>query len=216
MSELVAAPRKLVVPCDYVDYCEESIQVLNQRLAGLPNIQAGHRKVGDARKLPVAGKTYDMVVNMHGLYGINSGQDLEDAIDSMYNALKPGGRMVLSIGASDTIYHEANEILLQAGMVDRQLSRGKDIAGILVKYPSFTREQLVYHENVEDKESLHHYLFTECLDNCYSTVDTERKTEQGKQLAALSPYLNGLVDQREDGTLQFEQKTDVFIVTKPN
>lgn len=128
---------------DSVDLCNDSLSVLKQRRSILQEhgkIGTGKIKFADATILsPDEVAAYDIVTNMHGLYGF-PGTDaegspspaLQDVLKRMMRSLKPGGTLVISIAHRHSLeqpsfYDRIGRELSEMGITDAPYACAEDV-----------------------------------------------------------------------------------------
>lgn len=166
-SELVVKDAE--VPCDFVDLCEDSIKVLGERLEGISNLSEQNRFTGsicDLTALAVPTEFYDAITNMHGLYGIPK-EHLPAALQAMYEALKVGGTMIISIGTDKSPYQQVpHQVMGTPTTNDMDIINACDELGINASLSHITySEEYAANDNV----GLERFLFEECGGNCFPT-----------------------------------------------
>jgi SAM-dependent methyltransferase len=208
-SELVLQPRKLTATCDFFDLCEDSLGVIRNRLPGFSNIDAGEVIPGDLSKLGAAGvpaSTYDLVVNMHGLYGVPKIL-LPPALQGMHDSLVPGGIMVIALGMKASPYQQ---IPMQIGVPSTD---SDDVIEALDRLGlQFTVTDLVYHEAYEasDKEGVLRFLMDECGGNIFPVDKVDQAMDIDQSLAAIKPYADSHFD---TASAEYKFKQDIAVIT---
>jgi len=198
------------VSCDFADLCGDSLKELGYRLKGINNLVGKRVFEGDICELSnlgVPALSYDIVVNMHGLYGIPKSM-LPQAVQAMYDALKPGGSMIMAIGSDSSPYQQipveslGSPVCGAADIV--QACRDLGIQASVSK--------ITYSEQFErtDKKGLHHFLHNESGGNCFSV---DAATDMKSSTEAIAKYADKHFDS-VFGQYRFPQETTIIIVSR--
>lgn len=207
-SELVVKDRQ--VKCDFVDLCSDSTSVLDGRRSHMPNLSGGQVFTGDIcalDQLGVPALSYDVITNMHGLYGV-PGARLSSALQTMYDALKPGGTMILAIGAEHSAYQEvAKECFGISFTTDTEIMDALTSLGI-----QFTGTHINYIEEFSesDEAGLERFLLDECGGN---TFPTDTAAEKVDPKCFTKDYARSRFDEASR-TFRFPQKISVITVSR--
>jgi len=175
-SEMVLKPRGIVnVTCDFADICARSMSVLNDRLLHIQNLGSGSLFTGDLCELSHLGAStlsYNVIVNMHGLYGIPKAK-LPMAVHAMHDALAPGGTMLIALGAEESAYQQFPRELGWRYCTPNDVLEACSSLGI-----HYTSSNVTYYEEYKetDKESLTRFLMDECGGNSFGVDDAVEKS----------------------------------------
>lgn len=164
-SEIVAKDRH--IPCDFIDLCTDSMGVLSERLKGITNLGPSSSFNGDIcelSKLGVPTLSYDIVTNMHGLYGVPA-DVLPTALQAMHDSLKVGGTMIIAIGTDQSPYQQVPKQCLgqpvtnDADIIEAFQSIGIQASTFHIEY----KEEY----SATDQDGLDRFLLDECGGNCF-------------------------------------------------
>jgi len=214
-SEIVLKDREALknreVLVDFIDLCSDSIAVLEKRLRGLPNITVGKCFTGnlcESGKLGVPSLGYDLIVNMHGLYGFSKGS-LPSALQAMHDALRPGGTMILAIGTQKSSPYQHVPTQCFGIPLINETSIVQALEGLGIQS---TTTHITYMEEylASDEAALHRFLMDECGGNCFPTDVAEGMATPE---AALRDYSEAHLD-RNTGSFRFHQEVAVITVRR--
>lgn len=214
-SELVLQPLGITAACDFIDLCAQSMAVLCKRLPNMQNVRSGSLFTGDVcqlSQLGVPALAYDLIVNMHGLYGVPKAK-LATALQGMYDALAPGGTMLIALGANESAYQQFPQSLALKYCDPDDVLEAFGLLGI-----SATASHLSYHEEYAktDEASLHRFLMDECGGNTFTVDQVSEANSFGcsdKPPAALAAFASKYFD-LSSGMYRFSQKVTVVEVTR--
>lgn len=207
-SELVVKDHEVLV--DFVDLCGDSIAVLGSRQETMANLGKGKLFTGDIcelGKLGVPLLSYDLIVNMHGLYGISRVQ-LPAALQAMHDALKPGGTMIIAIGTESSPYQQIPTRCFGVSFTnDQDILEALNGLGIgrSVNHITYTEEFAA-----SDKSGLDRFLMDECGGNTFPAEVAQGMTKPER---AIQEYADCRFD-HESGTHRFEQQTSVITIRR--
>merc|ERR1712032_286140 len=133
--------------------------------------------------------SYDLVVNMHGLYGVPK-EILPKALQRMQEALKADGTMVLAIGKKDSPYQEIPSLLGVPSVDSDDILDALRELGLAATTVDLTYDE-VYDEH--DDEGLQRFLMDECGGNIFP-VDQVDAMDLEASSAAVKAYADAHFD----------------------
>jgi len=206
-SEMLVIDKDVSV--DLMDLCSDSLSVLGKRLDNLGNIGKNNLFEGDLCELGQVGVpalTYDVVTNMHGLYGIAK-HLLPAALQGMHDTLKPGGTMIIAIGTKSSPYQHVAEFFGQVFTNDEDIMQALSGLGI-----QSSRKFITYKEEyaVTDKAGVERFLMDECGGNTYPT-DVAQQMSMPR--TAIQKYAESHLD-HTSGIYRFPQEVAVITVQR--
>lgn len=213
-SDIVCRERGVVVPCDFLDWCQESLTVLEKRKSEMPNIKlvkADQHDLGRRGSHTFNASSYDLVVNMHGLYGLPP-KVLRPALTFMHNMLREGGQLVIALGSEDSLYQKIPAKLEADGILDERFTSVPQVLeacrelGIEIECNS-----LLYYEEYDanDKEKVDRFVFDECVGNTFTADGTPKFTKE-QLWESLKPLVHQYLDA---STNRYKFKQDISILT---
>jgi 2-polyprenyl-3-methyl-5-hydroxy-6-metoxy-1,4-benzoquinol methylase len=216
-SELVLEPRAVTAKVDCVDLCATSLQHLESRLPQMPGILSGQTHNISAATLQSFDGQYDVVTNMHGLYGVPLGI-LSEVVSSMVNAVKPGGYCVLALGDNRSFYVRYPQALQKLGVMEEGCTSANDVESALIEQGiDFQKLEVNYIQQTKTEEQLIHYVMNESGGNIWPADDNRTGRALDSFVAQRSGPLGQLIDAHAVGSEHhFPQSVPVLLIRKPD
>jgi len=217
-SELVLWPRAITARVDCVDLCSTSLQHLDSRLPQMPGILNGVTHCTSAANLEPFDGRYDLVTNMHGLYGVPHGI-LSEVVSSMYRAVRPGGYCVLALGDNDSFYVRYPQALQDLGVMKEGCTSANDVENALIEQGiEFQKLQVNHVEKTTTEDQLKHYVMNESGGNIWPADHESTGRALDSFVAQRAGPLGMLIDAHAvgNGVHHFPQSVPVLLIRKPD
>jgi len=216
-SEMVLWPRAVTATVDCVDLCATSLKHLESRLPQMPGISNGVTHCTSATNLESFDGRYDLVTNMHGLYGVPLGI-LPEVVSSMVNAVRPGGYCVLALGDNRSFYVRYPQALQELGVMKEGCTSANDVENALIEQGiDFQKLQVNHVEITTTEDQLKHYVMNESGGNIWPADDNRTGRALDSFVAQRAGPLGLLIDSHAvgAGVHHFPQSVPVLVIRKP-